>query len=317
MNDQQPNLPERPENDYPITGKDVFVVVVSTLMILVIGFVALSVIGTVELVGDEGGLDMEQVDEWASGNLESLPISMKAAMMVVQMLLIVPAWVYIRRKRLSPAVYLRVRPVPLSLVFYSLVIGVSVAVVGDEISRLMEYVLPLPDSFAANIQRMMELHSFADFVTMGLTVALIAPIVEEMLFRGFFQRYFEAKRGVTSGVLIASALFAGYHFNIYWLIPILLMATIMGAMAWRADSIVPTVIVHLTNNSLGLAAANIYGSEEPGWFVRGAHVNPLILVVSVVLLIWGLRQYFRAAEAHRSGGGPPDGRPGTSVDMTA
>jgi membrane protease YdiL (CAAX protease family) len=311
--DQRPPLGA----DYPITGKDVVVVVISTLLILLLGFLVIGALGSMELMSSSGDVDMELLDEWASGNFETLPLSLKVAALFTQLLLIVPAWLFIRKRKLSTVTFLRLRPVPVQMAFYSLLIGVGVAVVGDEISRLVNYIIPFPEEMAYGIQRMMQMDSVLDFLTMGLTVAVIAPVVEEMLFRGFFQRFFEAKRGVTSGVMIASALFAVYHFNIYWLIPILLMATVMGAMAWRAESVIPTIVVHLTNNSLGLLAANVYPNEEPGWFTMGDHVHPFVLLVSIVLLVWGLRSFFRMAVEQGLGGHGPGGIVGKNRDLAA
>ncbi len=310
----EPTKQPDPKNEYPISGRDVVTVVVTTLLILLGGFIVIGALGTMELVTPNGDVDMDTIDQWASGNLDTLPMSLKVAAMFTQMLLIVPAWVFIRRKKLDTAIFLRVRPVPVQLIFYSVLIGLGVALLGDELSRLMNYVLPLPEDMAYGIQRMMQIDTVLDFLTMGLTVTLIAPIVEEMLFRGFFQRYFEARRGVTSGVMMASALFAVYHFNIYWMIPILLMATVMGAMAWRAESVLPTIIVHMTNNGLGLLAANVYPDEEPGWFLMGDHVHPLILLVAIVFLVWGLRSYFKLSEQKNLGGHGPGGPVGKNLD---
>jgi membrane protease YdiL (CAAX protease family) len=319
--DQFPqNTPEPPKktlgDDYPITGKDVVIVVVTTLLILLGGFLVIGAIGSMELMSEGGDVDVETLDQWASGNFETLPMSLKVAAMITQLILIIPAWVFISRRKLSVVTYLRLRPVPMKLAFYALLIGFGVAVVGDEISRLVNYIIPFPEEMAYGIQRMMQMNSMLDFLTMGLTVAVIAPVVEEMLFRGFFQRFFEAKRGVTSGVMMASALFAVYHFNIYWLIPILLMATVMGAMAWRAESVIPTIVVHLTNNSLGLIAANVYPNGEPSWFVMGDHVHPFVLLIAIVLLVFGLRSFFRLSEDLGLGGHGPTGPVGKNLDSS-
>ncbi|GBE29301.1 MAG TPA: CPBP family intramembrane metalloprotease [Bacteroidetes bacterium] len=315
-NGQPPSISKKAD-EYPISGKDVLVVVISTLLILFVGFVIIGSIAAVGLMDESGEVDMDQVQEWSNGNFDSLPTSVKAAAMVTQLILIVPAWVFIRRRKLKVSTFLRINPVPVQLLSYSLLIGLGVAVIGDEISRLVDLVFPFPAEMAYGIQRMMQMDTMVDFLTMGLTVVLIAPIVEEMLFRGFFQRYFEAKRGVTSGVMVTSALFAMYHFNIYWLIPILLMATVMGAMAWRAESVMPSIIVHMTNNSLGLIAANVYGETEPEWFTLGGHVHPLILLSAAVALVYGLRKFFQLSDAKGLGGHGPGGSVGKNLNSEA
>ncbi len=320
--EESPNPPEdeppgekQPRRPYPISGREIGLIVLLTLVILLVGTLLASALGVLSMGEEAMDIDEEMVGEWASGNLESLPLSMKLMAMLIQLLIVVPALVMVSRKRLSVPVFFRLRPVPLEMIGLSLLIGLGVTVVGDEIGRLVNLVLPLPEEMAAGIQRMLKLNSWADLLTMGLTVAIIAPLAEEMLFRGFFQRYFEANRGVTTGVLLTSGLFAAYHFNLYWLIPILLMATVMGALAWRAESIVPTFIVHATNNTSGLAVANLYESD-PSWYVMGGHVAPWVLLVALGVMVWALRRFFVVADQLGMGGHGPSGGVGRHVNRS-
>jgi len=314
MQEQQNKSPE-PGYEYPITGWEILRVILATLLILFAGFIMVSAVGYFVLAKGGNPPTPDQVSKWAEGGITSLPLVLKALAMVIQVLLIVPAIMFLRRKGLSQKTFLRIHSVPIHLMLYSVVIGFAIAIIGDELSRLMNMVLPIPDDLINGIQQMMELKTLGDVLTIGITVSILAPLVEEMLFRGFFQRYFEAKRGVTSGVLSASAIFAAYHFNIYWLIPILLMATVMGAMAWRTESIVPSFIVHAVNNTTGLAAANLL-KEEPAWFTMGDHISPFVLVPVVVILVVALRQFFISAEKIGLGGHGPGGEVGKHVNTT-
>jgi len=302
--------------EYSITGKDIFRVVIATLLILGAGFVLVSVIGYFELMQDGSTEpDLEKLTEWSEGGVSSLPNSFKFLALLIQSSLILPVILFLRNKKLNIKKHLRLHMVPPTLLAYSILVGVGVAVLGDELSRLMNLIVPLPEEMVANMTRMLQINSFVDLITMGLTVAVVAPLIEEMLFRGFFQRFFEASRGVTTGVLTTSALFAFYHFNMYWVIPILIMSTIIGAMAWRTESIYPSVVVHGVNNTAGLIAANIF-TVEPSWYSMGDHVSPFVIIITLGLMVWALKKFFDMSERKGLGGHGPRGDVGVRVNKT-
>ena len=56
-----------------------------------------------------------------------------------------------------------------------------------------------------------------------LAVVVMAPIGEEVVFRGFLQSFREQWKDVTRAVLITSLFFAMIHFNPYWTIQIYLL----------------------------------------------------------------------------------------------
>jgi membrane protease YdiL (CAAX protease family) len=75
-------------------------------------------------------------------------------------------------------------------------------------------------------------------------VVLAAPLIEELMFRGFFQRILEYRQGdITKSVLLSAMVFALIHFNPWWIVQIYLMGLFMGYMAWRTDSIWPSFLL--------------------------------------------------------------------------
>lgn len=198
-----------------------------------------------------------------------------------------------------------------------MLIGVAFTVVGDELTRMVDMIKPIPDAVQNNLYQMLSWNNAGDFITIFLTLCIAAPLVEEALFRGFLQRWFERHRGVTSGVLATSALFALVHANLYFLIPILLLAIILGAMAWRVESILPSMIVHAVNNSFGFIGASVYGKEDPAWYTLGDHVAPWWFIGAVVILYFTLRTFFRTAEELKIGGHGPHGDSGANINLSA
>ena len=83
----------------------------------------------------------------------------------------------------------------------------------------------------------------------GVMAVTIAPLFEELFFRGFIQPLFSRTFGVAAGVALTAALFGGLHAPEYsWAWQYALAVTIAGAVfGWvreKTQSIVPSTIMH-------------------------------------------------------------------------
>ena len=96
-----------------------------------------------------------------------------------------------------------------------------------------------------------------------VTGVLIAPLVEEIFFRGFLYPGLRERYGWIPAALISAALFAGVHLQPITMPPIFLMGLIFAYLYQRTGSIWPGVIMHLGTNTLGLAAAYLISQLEP------------------------------------------------------
>jgi hypothetical protein len=92
--------------------------------------------------------------------------------------------------------------------------------------------------------------SLAVFAVMAVT---IAPLFEELFFRGFIQPLLSRTFGVAAGVVLTAALFGGLHAPEYsWAWQYALAVSIAGAVfGWvraRTQSIIPSTIMHGSYN---------------------------------------------------------------------
>lgn len=84
-----------------------------------------------------------------------------------------------------------------------------------------------------------------------LSIAIMAPLVEELLFRGAIQGHL-LKQGMkpTSAILIASAVFGIIHMNPVQIPFAFALGLIFGWLYYRTGSVVPGIIGHFINNSI-------------------------------------------------------------------
>ncbi len=87
-----------------------------------------------------------------------------------------------------------------------------------------------------------------------LAGAVIAPIVEEIFFRGFLFQGFRQKYGWQNAILISSAVFGAAHLDPVSLIPTFILGCVLAYLYHRSNSLWPGIIFHATINTLSLAA---------------------------------------------------------------
>ncbi|MDQ3006358.1 MAG: CPBP family intramembrane metalloprotease [Chloroflexota bacterium] len=85
--------------------------------------------------------------------------------------------------------------------------------------------------------------------------AVLAPIVEEMFFRGFLFQGFRQKYGWVSAALLSSGIFAAAHLDLVALIPTFILGCLLAYVYHRSNSVWPGVVLHVLVNAFGLCAA--------------------------------------------------------------
>ena len=89
-----------------------------------------------------------------------------------------------------------------------------------------------------------------DKVLMFVIIALVGPLLEELLFRGIMLTP-HIRFGQMFAVVITGILFGLYHVNYVQIISAAIMGVAFGFLAVKTRSIIVPVIVHMINNSLG------------------------------------------------------------------
>jgi membrane protease YdiL (CAAX protease family) len=93
-------------------------------------------------------------------------------------------------------------------------------------------------------------NSLADYGFWVGSGVVIAPIAEEVFFRGYALGGF-AKRGLANrGLLITSALFAAVHLDALAFGPLLVAGLILGGLRLKTGSLVAPIAAHAMNNFL-------------------------------------------------------------------
>jgi membrane protease YdiL (CAAX protease family) len=97
-----------------------------------------------------------------------------------------------------------------------------------------------------------------------VVIGLLAPLSEELVFRGAILRSLLRQSGmpVWGAVALSAVFFALIHFNPAQMPHAFLIGLLLGWMYWRTGSILPGVAYHWTNNSIAYIFYNLYPDPD-------------------------------------------------------
>jgi membrane protease YdiL (CAAX protease family) len=81
-----------------------------------------------------------------------------------------------------------------------------------------------------------------------IAAVIVAPIVEEIFFRGFLFQGFRKRYGWVPALLLSSAIFAAAHLDLASLIPTFILGLILTYMYHHSNSLWPGIILHFLIN---------------------------------------------------------------------
>lgn len=118
-----------------------------------------------------------------------------------------------------------------------------------------------------------------------LSMALVAPLVEEMMFRGAIQGYLMRRCSNPWTAIVASALVFGViHMNPVQVVYATLLGLVLGWIYYRTRSLLPVIAGHVLNNSVAVASMKIWGSED----IEAITVDDKTVMLPVLLFIVAL-----------------------------
>jgi sodium transport system permease protein len=152
-----------------------------------------------------------------------------------------------------------------------------------------------------------------------LVLVLLAPVCEELAFRGFILTGLRQRFHPWTAILLSSLLFAVSHLNVFQFLPTLILGVVLGLVATRSRSVLPGILLHLLYNGLfvapvvfpGFADALARTLASPP-YLRPVLVAVCTLLVTVYLAVNGYRLWLMGRSPWWDEIAPPKPRPGAA-----
>jgi len=91
------------------------------------------------------------------------------------------------------------------------------------------------------------------YLLVAFAAAVLAPIAEEIYFRGYVFRAYLDQKGPLQAYVFSSLLFALVHLNLPAVLPIFVMGLFLAFLYRRSGSILPGMVAHAVNNAVAFA----------------------------------------------------------------
>ncbi|MDX2089948.1 MAG: CPBP family intramembrane glutamic endopeptidase [Kofleriaceae bacterium] len=129
------------------------------------------------------------------------------------------------------------------------VAAVLVGVSAWYVNAWLVSLLSLPEGDTAPLEQAVEASSLA-FTVLG--IGLVPAICEELVFRGLVLRALASRFVPVAAVVASAALFSAYHLSPVQALPTLTLGLLLGLLAVRGGSVLPTMLAHLLNNTMAI-----------------------------------------------------------------
>ena len=128
-----------------------------------------------------------------------------------------------------------------------------------EVATLIEWLLPMP----AMMREFFEGAFGGRHTTLGSFVlaVIVAPFMEEAVFRGLLLRSMLRRWPALPAVLITSLLFALFHANPWQFVGPLILGLLFGWLTVRTGTLWPAILAHALNNAIALTTMQLLGTD--------------------------------------------------------
>lgn len=176
---------------------------------------------------------------------------------------------------------LGLRPLPLgTLVPLALVLVGSVTVF-SEMYVIVQRLVPVPPEFEALLRDLLRIGDATDLALTVLVAVVLAPVLEEALFRGVVLQGLARRRGPRSATLWTAGFFAFFHFYNPWqILPTFFLGLVLAWVVLTTRTLWASIVLHAAFNGVSLA---VFAIPLPS----SAAPAPVLVVGLVLMLLVG------------------------------
>ena len=135
---------------------------------------------------------------------------------------------------------------------YALICGVLSCRLMVLISAVLAQIFPQWATTQNVVRTATEANTMWDVIALFLTVGILAPLCEELFFRGYLYHAIREKFNLTANICLTSLLFAAVHDQWFQLLPLFAAGLCLNLFYVRTKSLIATVVMHSAWNVFSL-----------------------------------------------------------------
>lgn len=272
------------------------IVLQNLITIPICGIVAIAIV----LKNNRTGISFQELIDELFGLLSDGPFIIFLSMTYAIAALVLFGFWY--RKKLAPAQ----ERVPVTSAFHPwILLALLLLSVGLQyvISYLMNFIGMLRPDWMQSYSELIDTAGIGTFSPLTIIYAiLIAPVSEELVFRGVTFGYAKKALPVTGAICLQAVLFGIFHLNMIQGIYAAFLGLFLGYLCEAGGSIAIPIVFHAFFNTFGsfANASMYYRIEQPFFFLFWLTVGALLTYAGIFLFQYGITVRDRKAGKNQS-----------------
>lgn len=144
--------------------------------------------------------------------------------------------------------------------------------------------LPIPEALIQDYAQSSSVLSGETTLEMILSVVIMAPLLEEVLFRGLVMKSLRRVMPLIPALILQSLGFGLLHGQIIWICYATVLGIVLGLIKSRYNSLYPCILFHLIFNGWNFVMEPIYDWLPDSGFITVA----LFLISTVIIVLLGI-----------------------------
>lgn len=220
-----------------------------------------------------GGIFALLISQRWEGNMETaMVVALLAADIIMAGILIQKG--YVSDSRLT-------HPTTVSFIGWTLLAGISAIFISDFIASITDFLPNWLESTFSNIEG-----SWLGI----LAIAIIGPILEEMLFRGAVTSELLKQYSPTKAIVFSALIFGIFHINPAQVLNAFLLGLLLAWLFYKTHSLIPGILIHILNNSLSIYFTRTYPEADTLADIMGSAPYYICLALAVLLVVASIWQ---------------------------
>ncbi len=218
--------------------------------------------------------------------LSSIVSARWVALIIEVLIYFVPAMILIRFSGLRETRVFGIRGrIGGRLAILIIIVGAAYSISTSVLVEVAHSIKPIPEPFLNAILDLLVVESIPEFAAVVLVVAVVPAVAEELLFRGLVQPSLIGRFGPKFGIIATALLFAMFHLNPWTFLPLFIVGTLFGYLAYKTGTFWAGVVAHFGNNIPAIVEANRVGTIEYDALTEG--VPWYILAIGLTAAVVG------------------------------
>ncbi len=204
-------------------------------------------------------------------------------------------WIFTRAQNFRPVEFLALRLPPGRTMFAALGAAIAGFFFAGGVNAINRWLVGPELAKRYDVTGLFEVRSPLEGALLVLGVAVMAPIGEELVFRGYLQRVLGARYGTWTAVVVTSVLFAAIHLNPASVLALFALGVVFALLRVWSGSIWPAILAHAVQN--GTSSAMVLSGlaeDSPDELPIG---QALILLAVTTPILWLALQHLRRMPA--------------------